>query len=170
MNDVAETKRRMAGEHDTGCSIFVRQVLWKCAPKNWRQKTKIPPIEPPKKPYREYSQMAEDGGILAAKNVVQRKSLVLYQIFYLKNNKYSQLLSYRTAVGTKTFKSQVYEKSGILYLNNRTMYKTYCELFLRGTEILGVRYVRDFRYSPESGIRVIDCNSHVKTWWEGVFF
>ena len=37
------------------------------------------------------------------------------------------------------------------------MYKTYCELFLRGTEILSLRYLREFRYNPESGIRIIDC-------------
>ena len=38
------------------------------------------------------------------------------------------------------------------------MYKTYRELFLRGTEILSVRYVREFRYIAQSGIRLIDCN------------
>ena len=42
------------------------------------------------------------------------------------------------------------------------MYKTYrtyyCELFLRGTlKFSGVRYVPEFRYNRESGIRLIDC-------------
>ena len=43
---------------------------------------------------------------------------------------YSQLLLYRTGVGTKIV-SLVYKKSGIS--EYQTVYKTYCELFLLGT-------------------------------------
>ena len=65
---------------------------------------------------------------------------------------YSQLLLYRTGVGTKIW-SPVYKKSGIS--EYQTVYKTYCELFLRGTEILGPVCANSGM--TESGIRAIDC-------------
>ena len=78
------------------------------------------------------------------------------QHFY-KKCIYNQLLLYRTGVGTK-IASIRYTRNPV-YPNTR-LYKTYCELFLRGAEILGP-VCANSGIITESGIRVIDCNYKV---------
>ena len=86
--------------------------------------TSICPMSP--RPCRTFST------VLATWPVFDRKGTVVQSIALL----------YRTGVGRLRFWVRYIRDP--VYPNTRLMYKTYCELFLRGTEILGVRYVREF--------------------------